>query len=305
VIKTTLIFIGKLLIGGLAFFLGSILGSLVAAGLGIPAPLIPGDIDPARIAQSLPLVGLWMAAILAIFSRQSNVSFFPRWIILGLFSWTTYGFNNYLEARLFSPEVATSYVLVNSLIACFLCSAAVAWLFKSTQPVEKLETKMRAFFRTRPVGSWVWRFIGSLAAFPVAYFVFGFLVSPYVASYYEQQYAGLALPTLGTMLWLSSIRSLLFLLCILPVLVIWKDRRPWALFLAMGLALFTFVGGIAMFQAAWLPPILRIIHSLEILADSFVHAAALIFLLVPRCGAAQHLRPITGPLRTKGTVAKS
>ena len=279
-IKSVPLTIGKLLIGTFAFFVGAILGGIAAGLLGIPQPVMPANIDPATAAQSMPLVGILMTMSLAFLSKRSGAGFFPRWISLGLFSWTAYGFNNYLEARFFSPDVATSYLLVFNFVACFSCSAAVAWLFKPTPPAESVWTKTRAFFAVRPFRSWAWRFFGALAAFPIAYFVFGWLVSPFVVSFYEQQYAGLVLPGLEVMLLLSIIRSLFFLLCTLPVLILWKGSRK-IFFLALGVTLFLFVGGLNMVQAIWLPAILRTAHSLEILADSFAHAAALVFLLVP------------------------
>ena len=188
--------------------------------------------------------------------------------------------NNFLEAKFFTPDMATEYVLVFNLFACFACSAVVAWLFKPTLPVEPFWSKVQAFCAARPVGAWTWRFLGGLAAFPAAYFVFGWLVAPFVVSYYEQQFAGLALPTQEVMLFLSLFRSLLFILSILPILFVWKGSRT-GLFVALGVALFMMVGGLNMLQAIWLPVGLRTAHSLEILADSFVHAAALVFLLVP------------------------
>jgi hypothetical protein len=39
------------------------------------------------------------------------------------------------------------------------------------------------------------------------------------------------------------------------------------------------VGLLYMLAGTWLPPSMRAIHSLEILADSFVHAAVLVWLL--------------------------
>ncbi len=279
-IKSILMTIIKLLLGGLAFFIGSMMGGMAAGLLGIPTPAMPANTDSARLAQSLPLVGLLMAAVLAYLSKRCGVGFFPRWMILGLFSWTVYGLNNYLEARFFSPDAATSFVLLYNLVACFICSAAVAWLFKPTPPVEASGSKMRVFFAARPAGSWAWRLLGALAAFPIAYFVFGLLVSPFVVSYYQQQYAGLALPGTGVMLGLATVRSLLFLLCILPLFIAWKGSRL-ALFVALSGALFLLVGGLNMLQAIWLPGILRAAHSLEILADSIAHAAALVFLLAP------------------------
>jgi len=287
--------LGKLLLCGLVFLIGTILGGMAAGLLGIPAPAMPANIDPAKVAQSIPLVGILMAAVLAVFSKQSGVGFLLRWMILGLFSWTVYGLNNYLEARFFSPDMATSYLLVFNFVACFTVSAAVAWLFKPTPPVETFQSKARAFFAARPVGSWTWRFLAGVAAFPIAYFVFGWLISPFVVSYYEQQYAGLALPKLDVMLQLSLLRSLLFLLCILPLLIAWRGGRL-DLFIALGTGLFAFVGGLNMLQAIWLPDMLRTAHSLEILADSFAHAAVLVFILVPGSQSTSKIQALTNEM---------
>lgn len=288
--KTVLFTIGKLIVCALAFFFGSILGGLVAGLLGIPTPPMPANVDPVTLSQSLPIVALLITAGLAYLSTQSGVDFFPRWLILGFFCWAAYGLNNFLEASYFSPEAATSFVLVYNLVACFIGSAVAAWLFKPTPPIETFRAKARTFFSSRPVVSWVWRLLGALAVFPIAYFIFGLLVSPFVVSYYEQQYAGLALPKLDVMLVLATVRSLLFILCILPVFISWKGNRL-ALFLALSVALFLLVGGVAMIQAIWLPAILRIAHGIEILADSIAHAAGLVFLLAPGSLMVSRLRP--------------
>ncbi len=289
-IKSVLFTIGKLLVCDLVFMIGSILGGVVAGLLSIPTPAMPANIDPIRLSQSLPIVGLLITAALAYLSTQSGVGFFPRWLILGFFSWIAYGLNNFLEAKYFTPEAATSFVLVYNLLACFICSAGVAWLFKPTPPAETFGSKMKTFFSSRPVVSWAWRLVGALAVFPIAYFIFGLLVSPFVVSYYEQQYAGLALPKMEVMLVLATVRSFLFILCVLPVFIAWKGNRM-TLFLALSVALFLLVGGVAMIQAIWLPAILRIAHSIEILADSITHAAGLVFLLAPGYLMISRLQP--------------
>ena len=72
-------------------------------------------------------------------------------------------------------------------------------------------------------------------------------------------------------------RSLLFLLACLPVLILW-DNSPRRLFWVLGLNLFLLVGGLNMLQAYWMPANLRIIHSLEILADELLYSAVLVIL---------------------------
>ncbi len=279
-IKTIVWTIGKLFIGGLAFFAATILGGMLAGRLGLPLPVMPAEIDPAKVGQSLPLIGVLMAGVLSVFSIQMQGRFLTRWLILSLFSWIVYGLNTYLEAKIFTPSMATSYVLVMNLIACLGCSVVVAWLFRPAPTEITFWSKARAFFAARPAVSWTWRLLAGLAAFPAVYFVCGWIVAPFVLPYYQQQYAGLALPTQTIMLGVASLRSLLYLLSILPVLIAWKGGRM-GLFMALGVVLFMLVGGLSMLQAIWLPPSLRGAHSLEMLADSFVHAAALVFLLVP------------------------
>jgi hypothetical protein len=279
--KTIFLIIIKLLIGGLAFLVSFILGGMSAQLFGLRLPEMPQGFDMNAAGQMLPLVGLLMAAILGIFSNYSNVRFVPRWIILSGFSWTAYGLNNFLESKYFMPGMATSYVLVTNFIACLGCSAVSAWLFKPASPVFSFLDRARLLWASRSFGSWTWRLLVGWAVFPLAYFFFGRLVAPFVLLYYESQYAGLALPSQGVMLGLASVRSLLFLLTILPVLIIWRGNRL-GLFLALGASLFLMVGGLNFLQAIYLPASLRAAHALEILADSFVHAAVLVYLIVPK-----------------------
>jgi cytochrome bd-type quinol oxidase subunit 2 len=84
---------------------------------------------------------------------------------------------------------------------------------------------------------------------------------------------------LGEIIPVQFLRSLLFLLACLPVLITWRKSRL-SLFITLGATLFILVGGILLLQAYWYPPVMRLIHSLEILADSFAHAGALVILLV-------------------------
>jgi hypothetical protein len=48
----------------------------------------------------------------------------------------------------------------------------------------------------------------------------------------------------------------------------------------LGFVLFLLVGGLSLLQAIWYPPVFRIAHGLEILADSFAHAGVVVYLLV-------------------------
>jgi hypothetical protein len=154
----------------------------------------------------------------------------------------------------------------------------VALLFPPDALGSGFLAQARAYFASRTIGSWAWRFIAAFLAFPLIYYLFGRLIAPIVLPYYQQGVNELAFPGWDQILPVLAIRSLLFLLVCLPILITWRYSNG-RLFLTLGLALFILVGGIAMIQAYWLPLVLRVTHSLEMFADEMVYAGALVLLL--------------------------
>ncbi len=264
---------------GFLFFIGFIPGSLLATWMGLPTPDMPMGADQATIAQYTLLGSLILALGLAAISRGLSGNFLSRWLILFFFAWIAYGVNNYLEASIFSTMSAVSlYTVVLYLPASLLSSAAVAWLFPPDAHGAGFLARVRTFFAGRTTGSWTWRLLAAWLAFPLAYYFFGRLISPIVLPYYLQGTNELALPGWDQILPVLALRSLLFLLVCLPILISWRlsNRR---LFLTLGLTLFILVGGLGMLSAYWLPQVLRVTHSLEIFADEMVYAGAMILLL--------------------------
>ena len=264
---------------GLLFFIGLMPGAQLAAWLGLPTPDLPAGADQATIVQYTLLASLLLALGLAAVSRGLSGGFFSRWIVLFFFTWIAYGVNTYLEAAIFSTMSAASfYTVVIYLPASLFCTAAVVWLFPSKMQATGFLAQARAFFADRTAGSWTWRLVVAFLAFPCAYLVFGMLISPIVLPYYQEGANQLNLPGWDQILPVLALRSLLFLLVCLPIIIVWKLSNR-SLFLALGLALFILVGGIGMLEAYWLVPVLRVTHSLEIFADEILYAGVLTLLL--------------------------
>jgi len=278
--KRTLLGVGKTILGSLAFVGGTILGGILAGSLGLTAPALPAGTDAATLGQYQLLVGLVLVGTLAVLSRRLGGRFLTRWCILACLSWIAYSLNTYLEAAMFtSYEAASPYTLVMQLVSVALCSALVAWWFAPADPSATVGTKLRAFAGQFSSAQWAWRLLAALIAFPVVYVVFGWLVRPLIIEYYEQQMAGLVAPGWAQIIPTLLLRSLLFLLACLPVLIMWRGSRL-RLFITLGSALFVLVGGLYMLQSYWYPITMRVVHSLEILADSLVYAGVLATLLV-------------------------
>jgi hypothetical protein len=279
ILKSWIHYFWKAPLCGLLFFLGFIPGGQLAAWMGLSAPALPAGADQATLGQYTLLACLFLALGLAFLSRGLSVPFLARWMILFSLTWIAYGVNNYLEAAIFTTlGEATFYTVVLYLPASLLCTAAIAWLFPPDRTGAGFLAQAKAFFSSRTAGSWAWRLGAAFLAFPMAYLFFGRLISPIVLPYYQQGASELTLPGWDQILPVLALRSLLFLLVCLPVLIAWGLLNG-RLFISLGLALFLLVGGLGMLYAYWLVLELRLTHTLEILADEMVYAGALVFLL--------------------------
>ncbi|HET9224609.1 MAG TPA: hypothetical protein VFO07_19000 [Roseiflexaceae bacterium] len=268
----------KLLLCGLAFYVGIIMGAAAAPLLGLPVPAIPPGVDQATLSWYLVPVSLILALTLSFIARGLSGGFVARWLILAAFVWIVYALNNYLEASIFSSyEAASPFMLVVFLAASIWGGAAAALLFAPGAPGTYFAANLRAFGEQYTIQGWVWRSLAALAAFPAIYVFFGSLVAPFVIDYYREQSLGLVLPGWAQIIPMQFLRSLLFLLACLPVLIAWQRSRR-SLLLSLGWALFVLVGLLNLLQAIWLPATLRLVHTLEILADSFVYAWVLVIL---------------------------
>jgi hypothetical protein len=270
----------KLGVAGLAFILGVMAGGALAAGVGLAPPALPAGMDGNSAFLYLLLESPLFALALALLSRRMAGGWAARALALSVFAWISYSLNTALEAYVFTDTTlsAAAYAALAFLPGCALCAAAVAALFPPAGERVGYMEALREFFQSRTLGEWVWRLpLAALAFMPVYYF-FGLLVVPFTYEVYQQGAFGLRAASLGQVLAVLSVRSLLFLLACLSVVAAWRGSAR-SLALRLGFSLFVLVGLLYMLAAAWMPLSVRGPHTLEILADSFVYAAALTWLL--------------------------
>ncbi len=278
--KQILIALGKLILCGLAFYVGTMLGGMIATMLGLPLPTAPQGADMSMLPLYMLLTTPLIAFALAILAQHLAGNFIVRAGALSLLLWIAYTVNTQLEATIVSTYAAGIwFALVSGFFAALFCGIAVAFFLAPNISNVSARQAAENFFARHSVVGWLWRLAIAAVAFMPIYFVFGLLVLPFTGEYYRQQMFGLVAPTLETLLPILFTRSVLFLLACLPILVLWQASAR-ALFWRLGLALFFFVGFVIMLYATWLPLYVRVPHLLEIFADEFVYAAALVLLLV-------------------------
>lgn len=279
-IRKIFLTIGKTVLCGLAFYAGTIAGSILARLIRLPTSSLPAGADSATLGLYMLVTSFVLAATLAFVSGGLAGGFLFRWLILAFLTWIAYGVNTYLEAAIFTTYSAASpSVVIMNLISSLLGAAAVALSFPSATEGDPFWTKARAFFAGRSPVQWAYRFLVALISFPIAYIIFGLLVRPFVIEYYQQQMMGLTAPGWEQILPTLLLRSLLFLSACLPALIAWQKSR-FSLFIILGSVLFVLVGGLYMLQSYWYPTTMHVAHGLEILADSFTYAGALVVLLM-------------------------
>lgn len=274
----------KALVCGILYFIGTILGGLVASAAGLPTPAMPKGTDANTLAVYLLLASLGIGGLLAYLAPRLNGPFLYRWLILALFGWVVYSLATYIEAVIYTTfDSASIYKVVMDLVAFSASSAAAAGFFKPLAGSRSLGDSARGWFSSQPAAGWAWRLAAIWAAFPVIYTSFGKLVEPFVIDVYRQGQLELSAPGWEQIIPAQLLRSLLFLLVSLGIIIPW-NRSRLALLASLTAAFFLFVGGFYMLQAYWFPAGFRMIHSLEMLADAFTYAACLVALLYVRSG---------------------
>ncbi len=292
-LKQLVVNLGKLLLCSVAIYVGLIVGGIVATVLQLPPQEIPPGADSGAVSTLYLLETPLFALALALLARGLAGAFRSRALALAFFAWVAYSVNTVLEASIFVPSGASGalFNLVTFLFPTLLGGSAAAFLFPPDVMQEDVVAVWKAFFSRRTPVSWAWRLALAAVAFMPIYYFFGSLVYPYVQEYYQQNVAGLATTTgLEQLLPILLVRSVLFLFACLPILVMWRKSER-TLFLSLGFALFTLVGLLYMLLAYWMPLTLRVPHTLEILADSFVYAGVLVLLLVKGAAPAQQQQP--------------
>lgn len=290
-LKALFLWLVKLVVGAFAFMVGLMLGGMLAGMTPLQAPSLPPEMDANAAMMAMLVSSPLLVLALAWLGRRLVGGWVIRSLLLALFVWIAYLLNNAIEGVIFSSYITSPwYNLITFTPAVLFCAGITAWLFPSTQHSQSFVAAWRAHFRLYSPKAWGWRLISAALVFMPIYYLFGLAVAPFVVDYYQQGAFGFALPPLTTLLPVLLGRSVLFLVAALPLIVAWDGSRR-SLWLCLGVALFVCVGLLNLLAANWIPVTVRVLHLTEILADSLVHAGALVWLLARPTG-----QPLSSPV---------
>ncbi len=228
--------------------------------------------------------GALLAMVLSfVFSRLSYGR--PTRIVMAWFSlFIIQSLSNLVEAVFFTTSIPTATIFMAALVFGLITTLPEAilagMLFTPTERDGSFRADLRSYFGKRTLSSWSGRVaLVSIVYFPI-YYTFGSIISPWILSYYDNpsQAFGLTIPPLGVMIPLQFLRGFLYIVALLPIIVNLKVSIR-TMILSVGGLIFIAGAFVPFIAYSTLPTFLRVVHGLEILADSIIYGAALVYVL--------------------------
>ena len=279
IFKTTGGYAWRVPLCAFAYIAGTMAGGALVSALGMQLPSLPEQANEQITGLLLVIGSLALAIGIGPLARRIRAGYPVRCLILAALTYVCLGLNTPIEAAIFTNMGGMRTMVVFSLLPCLFFGGVTALLFKPSGKAGPFGRQVSHFFSGRNAQKWAWRFVAAVCAFPVIYWTFGMMVAPWVIEYYKQEQFGLILPSTSVIILVQLLRSSLFFLAALPILIVWSGSRR-QLTVLLGIAFFVLVGLFGMIQAYWLGPVLLVLHSLEILVDSVVYAGVLSILFV-------------------------
>lgn len=263
---------------------GTMIGRLVVRTLGVPLPKFPKGVEAEPFGAGMLVGSMLVVVAMALVAARLQGTYLTRWLALAAFAYVALAVNTAIEASIFTRFGGMFGMALVMFPAIVSCAGTVTALFRPMGDAQTLGDRARRFLGTRTPASWAWRLFMGVLAFLVICFFFGMILAiaaPQVIAYYQQESGMFRIPSAGVMLGAEALRGALSLLTALPVLVAWRGSRR-GLVLVLGAAYWMLVGLVGLIQEGIMPADMRLAHSIEIGFDSFVYAAALVWLLVPK-----------------------
>jgi hypothetical protein len=262
----------KLFACWVAVSLSMVLGTMLVTALHLHANTM-ADPTPAGV-KFLAYLGSCVAMTLAMFAVARGLSGPAglRAAVIAAFVFVALGVNNILDGLIYTQtfDGAVPANVLLTAMAGIMAGVSLGLMFGHRE--------MSRGLRQMDWTSWAGRGLGGWLAWPVIYFLFGMLVSPFVVRYYTSGIVpGFHIPSFGVIIPMQLLRSALFLAVSLPVVALWKGSRL-GLWVGLGLAHSVSVGWFGLIAGTFLPTVMRVGHGLEITGDSFAYAGLLVLL---------------------------
>ncbi len=269
--------------------------------LGIKIDITNLPMDYTQILTGSAVAGVVIGLTLGPLSTRLHTRLIDRTVALFVAIFMVMTFLSTVEAVFFTTFVTTANfaALPMQAVTEALLALLVAWLFPPVSVTETLPQAIRATLAERSAFSWAWRFVVAGVLYVPIYLFFGMLVAPIVVPYYTALDLPLVIPSFSVMIPVEVVRGLLFAASLFPLIALLRGSR-WRMAFWLGLTIAALGGWAPLLAGSFLPTTLRIVHGVEITADSFVQGLMLAWLLGV---GVWRTRTASKPLRHAGKAA--
>jgi hypothetical protein len=277
--------IWKVPLGMGSWFFGLMVGGMILPVLGLSSPVIPEGVEPITVGVISLFMSLFIVLSGAMLATQIDGSYFTRWLSLSLLILVAYGVNNALEGALFTTiaSLATPQnilsIIILQVFPSFTIGGIIVLLFKPESP-STFKMALKKFSAQKKISTRISHILLTIGAFVVIYWGIGVIISPLVTPIYIAGDFELVLPPLDQILFLQVVRGTLLTITLLPFIITWKSTSQ-NLLISLGIALTVLLGLFPLSLAYWISLPVRAIHTIEILVDSLLYGAVIVYLFRP------------------------
>ena len=175
-----------------------------------------------------PLFLIYTAIALVFAKMKKNLYVSKRgaFLIIFAFHYCIVSFLPELEGKIYLPDFPFYSAMISGFILALAVVSLIFYLWKQEDnPEAKAGQRIKSYFSSRSVLSWVWRFLLIWLLFYILTMVIGIVAYPFTKPYLDDPMntLGMVIPGMGTLFAITQFRSLIYILVTLPFIIFWKS----------------------------------------------------------------------------------
>ena len=270
----------KILLLSIILASGLVISRILLLKLDVFIPRFPQQADENTAIYYLLIGSILLASGWYYLFKGIGGSKIERILISSIFILIGFSVGVTIESAIYSDVESYHLSIILLLLPMILYAIIFSIITDTKKLMQTFDKRLLSYFKTWSKKVWIRKILLSIILFPVIYFIFGIIASPFVIKYYSQNVGELQLPDTGTIIGIQLIRSILFLSITIPIIINWTSSKTH-LIISLSIAHFVMVFAYDIYLAIVMPFELVIIHGIEIAADSFIYSWILIKILYP------------------------
>lgn len=272
--------IGKILLLSIVLASGLVVSRILLLKLNVLIPRFPQQAEENTAIYFLLIGSILLASGWYYLFKGIGGSKIERILISSVFILIGFSIGVTIESAIYSDIESYHMSIILLLLPMILYAIIITIITDTKKLLQPFDKRLISYFKTWSKKSWLKKIVLAIISFPIIYFIFGIIASPFVTNYYSKLVGGLQLPDPGLIIGIQLIRSMLFLVITIPLIVNWTSTKT-KLIISLSIAHFVMVFAYDIYLAIVMPVELVIIHGVEIAADSFIYSWILIKILYP------------------------